>query len=91
MLSVVVGKQTIECYRYGYLPSTRQSLYEGWQYLQRMGEITVAKKASSKFASLRTTIPMSIVRQWKLEDGDNLDWEWKVIDGQLAIVVSKVQ
>lgn len=60
------------------------------QYLQRMGEITVAKKASSKFASLRTTIPMSIVRQWKLEDGDKLDWEWKVIDGQLAIVVSKV-
>jgi hypothetical protein len=55
-----------------------------------MGEITVAKKASSKFASLRTTIPMSIVRQWKLKDGDKLDWGWKVIDGQLAIVVSKV-
>jgi hypothetical protein len=55
-----------------------------------MGEITVAKKASSKFASLRTTIPMSIVRQWKLEDGDTLDWEWRVIDGQLAILVSKV-
>lgn len=55
-----------------------------------MGEITVAKKASSKFASLRTTIPMSIVRQLKLEDGDKLDWEWKVNDGKLAIVVSKV-
>ena len=65
-------------------------VYESLQYLQRMGEITVAKKASSKFASLRTTIPMSIVRQWKLEDGDKLDWEWKVIDGQLAIVVCKV-
>lgn len=55
-----------------------------------MGEITVAKRASSKFVSLRTTIPMSIVKQWKLEDGDKLDWEWKVIDGQLAIVVNKV-
>ena len=55
-----------------------------------MREITVAKKASSKFASLRTTIPMSIVRQLKLEDGDKLDWEWKVIDGELSIVVSKV-
>jgi hypothetical protein len=55
-----------------------------------MGETTVAKKASTKFASLRTTIPMSIVKQWKLEDGDKLDWEWKVIDGQLAIVVCKV-
>ena len=55
-----------------------------------MGEITVATKASSKFASLRTTIPMSIVRQWKLKDGDKLEWEWKVIEGQMALVVSKV-
>lgn len=55
-----------------------------------MGEITVAMRASSKFASLRTTIPMSIVKQWKLKDKDKLDWEWKVIDGNLAIVVSKV-
>ncbi len=84
-------KKTIEQYRYRHLPNTRQSLYESLQYFQRMGEITVAKKASSKFASLRTTVPMSIVRQWKLEDGDKLGWEWKVIDGQLAIVVSKVQ
>ena len=56
----------------------------------RMGEITVANKASSKFASLRTTIPMSIVRQWRLQGGDKLDWEWKVIEGQMALVVSKV-
>jgi hypothetical protein len=55
-----------------------------------MGEITIANKASSKFASLRTTIPMSIVRQWKLKDGDKLDWEWKVIDGQMSLVVTKV-
>jgi hypothetical protein len=55
-----------------------------------MGEITIANKASSKFASLQTTIPMSIVRQWKLKDGDKLDWEWKVIEGQMALVVSKV-
>ena len=55
-----------------------------------MGEITVANKASSKYESLRTTIPMSIVRQWKLKDGDRLDWEWKVIEGQLVLVVSKI-
>ena len=58
--------------------------------MPRMGEITVATKASSKFASLRTTIPMSIVRQWKLKVGDKLEWEWKVIEGQMALVVSKV-
>jgi hypothetical protein len=57
---------------------------------RRMGEITVANNASSKFASLRTTIPMSIVRQWKLKVGDKLDWEWKVIEGQIALVVGKV-
>jgi hypothetical protein len=57
---------------------------------RRMGEITIASKASSKFASLRTTIPMSIVRQWKLKNGDKLDWEWKVIEGQLSLVVTKV-
>jgi hypothetical protein len=56
----------------------------------RMGEITVANKASSRFASLRTTIPMSIVKQWKLQSGDKLDWEWKVIEGRMALVVSKV-
>lgn len=55
-----------------------------------MGEITIAIKASSKFASLRTTIPMSIVRQWKLKNGDKLDWEWKVIEGQMSLVVTKV-
>jgi hypothetical protein len=58
--------------------------------MSRVGEITVAIKASSKFASLRTTIPMSIVRQWKLKNGDKLEWEWKVIEGQMALVVSKV-
>ena len=58
--------------------------------MSRVGEITVATNASSKFASLRTTIPMSIVRQWKLTGGDKLDWEWKVINGQMALVVSKV-
>lgn len=61
-----------------------------YSIFKEMGEITVAKKASSKFTSLRTTIPMSIVRQWKLKDGDKLDWEWNVVEGQLAIVVSKV-
>ena len=58
--------------------------------MSRMGEITVATKASSKFASLRTTIPMSIVRQWKLNPSDKLEWQWKVIEGQMALVISKV-
>jgi hypothetical protein len=55
-----------------------------------LGEVTVATKASSKFASLRTTIPMSIVKQWKLKDGDKIDWEWKVLDGKMALIVTRV-
>jgi hypothetical protein len=43
-----------------------------------------------KFDSLRTTIPMSVVRQWKLKEYDKLDWEWKVIDGQKALVDCRV-
>jgi hypothetical protein len=54
-----------------------------------LGEVTVATKASSKFASLRTTIPMSIVKQWKMKDGDKIDWEWKVIDGKMVLIVTR--
>lgn len=55
-----------------------------------MGEITRLAKASSKFQSLRTTVPRSIVKQWKLKEGDELDWEWKVIDGEMSLHVRKV-
>jgi hypothetical protein len=33
---------------------------------------------------------MSVVRQWKLKDSDKLDWEWKVIDGKMSLIVSKI-
>ena len=46
-----------------------------------MGEITIASKASSQFESLRTTIPMSVVRQLKIKAGDKLDWEF-AFDGE---------
>ncbi len=55
-----------------------------------LGEVTVATKASSKFASLRTTIPMSIVKQSKLKDGDKIDWEWKVLDGKMVLIVTRL-
>jgi hypothetical protein len=64
---------------YSYMPS------------QTMGEITTATKASSKFASLRTTIPMSVVKQWRLKEGNKLDWEWKVQNGEMTLIVKKVK
>lgn len=54
-----------------------------------MGETTTLAKNSPNFASLRTTIPMSMVRQWQLQPGDQLDWQWKVIDGEMLIVIRK--
>jgi uncharacterized protein YxjI len=56
-----------------------------------LGEVTIATKASSKFASLRTTIPMPVVKQWKLKEGDKLDWEWKVQDGEMVLIVRMVR
>ncbi|MHA1580897.1 MAG: AbrB/MazE/SpoVT family DNA-binding domain-containing protein [Candidatus Baldrarchaeia archaeon] len=52
-----------------------------------MGEITVLTKATSRSKSLRTTIPMGIVKQFNLSEGDKLNWEIKAEGGELIIVV----
>jgi hypothetical protein len=57
--------------------------------LQIMGEITSVAKNTKDFASLRTTIPMSMVRQWQIKPKDKLYWEWKVVDGEMVVVVNK--
>lgn len=45
---------------------------------KNMGEITYLTKAASKSQSLRTTVPMSIVKQFKLTEEDKIDWILKV-------------
>jgi hypothetical protein len=54
-----------------------------------MGEITSVAKNAKSFASLRTTIPISMVRQWKLKPKDKLYWEWEVRNSQMVAVVTK--
>jgi antidote-toxin recognition MazE-like antitoxin len=54
-----------------------------------LGEETTLAKNSPKFASLRTTIPMSIVKQWQLKEGDKLDWSWEARDGEMILLVRK--
>lgn len=54
-----------------------------------MGEITSLTKNTKSFASLRTTIPISMVRQWKLKSKDKLYWEWEVRDSKMVAVVTK--
>jgi hypothetical protein len=39
-----------------------------------MGDITTLAKAASNTASLRTTVPASIVRQFNLTVSDQLEW-----------------
>ena len=52
------------------------------------GEQTVLTKAASKSESLRTTVPMSIVRYLKLKEGDRLNWELEAKDNKLLVIVS---
>jgi len=56
-----------------------------------MGGVTVVTKATSKSKSLRTTIPMGIVKQFNLFEGDKLNWEIKAEDGELIIVIKPLK
>jgi hypothetical protein len=49
---------------------------------------TTLSLATSKSESLRTTVPSWVVSHFKLKEGDILDWEMKVVDGVLSLIVS---
>jgi len=50
-------------------------------------EITVLSRASSKGNSLKTTVPMSIVKHLKLKEKDRLKWEIKPKDNEFLVIV----
>ena len=50
-------------------------------------ETTIITKAATTSESLRTTIPMGIVRQFNLQTGDKIAWKMEVREGKLVIVV----
>ena len=56
-----------------------------------MGEITYLNKAASKGESLRTTVPMSIVKQFGLTEDDKLDWLIKAEGGELIIQIKPIK
>jgi antitoxin component of MazEF toxin-antitoxin module len=56
-----------------------------------MGEKTTLTKASTKSESLRTTVPSGIVKQFYLTEGDQIEWEIKVADGKLAILIKPIK
>ena len=54
-----------------------------------MGEETTLSLNSSKRSSLKTTVPMSLVKQWDRKIGDKLDWVIKICDGELVAVIKR--
>ena len=52
-----------------------------------MGEVTTLSVATSGKGSLRTTVPMSILKHFKLNAGDKLDWDFEARNSELVIVV----
>lgn len=56
-----------------------------------MGEITYLTKAASKSQSLRTTVPMSIVKQFGLTEDDKLDWILRAENGELIIQIHPIK
>jgi len=56
-----------------------------------MGETTVLALNAPNKASLRTTVPMFIVKQWGLKAGDKLDWSVAVRRrNEIVIIVKKI-
>ncbi len=56
-----------------------------------MGEITYLNKATNKGESLRTTVPMSVVKQFGLTDEDKLDWQIKAEGSELIIQIKIIK
>jgi len=54
-----------------------------------MGEISTLALNAPGHASLRTTVPMNIIRQWGLEAGDKIEWSWEARDNEMIVIVRK--
>lgn len=56
-----------------------------------MGELTTISKNSTKFNSLKTVVPMNIIKQWNLKEGDKIDWQWEARDNEMTLIVRKAK
>jgi len=50
------------------------------------GETTVLSGATTNSKSLRATVPIGIVRQFGLKEGDRLEWKLEARNNDLVIV-----
>jgi hypothetical protein len=72
-----------KCVNKSYIKLPRYYPTEG----KRMGEQTTLTLATTGRDSLRTTVPMSIIRHFRLRPGDKLDWNFEVNNGEIVILV----
>jgi bifunctional DNA-binding transcriptional regulator/antitoxin component of YhaV-PrlF toxin-antitoxin module len=56
-----------------------------------LGETTTLTLAASKKASLRTTVPMSVVKQFGLKQGDKLEWTFEANNEDIVMIVKPVK
>ena len=59
--------------------------------LEGEGEVTTVTINSSKRKSLRSTIPMSVVKNMGLKVGDNISWTYEIRNGEIVTTVRKVK
>jgi len=55
------------------------------------GETTKLTFAKTKSESLRTTVPMSIVKQFDLKAGDKIGWKLEVRNNEMIIIVTPIK
>lgn len=55
-----------------------------------MVDKTILTKAASNSPSLRTTVPSTVVKQFGLVDGDQLEWGLQAQESKIVILVKPV-
>lgn len=55
------------------------------------GQETTLTRANVSSKSLRTTVPMGIIKQFGLKEGDMLSWKITAKDGKLVIVIEPLK
>jgi bifunctional DNA-binding transcriptional regulator/antitoxin component of YhaV-PrlF toxin-antitoxin module len=55
------------------------------------GSRSKVTKVSDRTRAMKTNIPIGIVEQLNLKDGDYLDWEITFIEGEKVVIVRKVK
>jgi bifunctional DNA-binding transcriptional regulator/antitoxin component of YhaV-PrlF toxin-antitoxin module len=56
-----------------------------------MGETSTLTTATTGKDSLRTTVPMSIIKHYNLKAGDKLEWNFEARNNELILIVKPNQ